>query len=484
MKKYSVKIILGYCVAVPLIFSIFSLFMMILDISNILIISILFTVAGLGSGIHAAYKGKLPETFWKRYLPVVLPLVYTLLSWMVCSFISGGFYGHNVWTLFAFLQFPFIFMSFVSLFSGIGILLFLPPVLFYSTFLLSFFITERSQEAQIKIHKGQFISAIIILLVLFTMGQSIHVKRSQTVLPSYDFDYEGGYSSTDLWPYNSDNPDHILPRLNETPTFTIADSAEAPILDGAEAAYPVYSAFAFATYNESLGSLDETYVTFTNTIYAYERLLNKEIDIYFGAEPSAEQLKMAEDADLELLMTPIGKEAFVFFVNEENPIESLNVADIQKIYSGEITNWQDIGGKNEKIVAFQRPKNSGSQTLLEKVMGDIALITPLKEDVPAGMGGILEQVADYRNYSNALGFSFRFFASKMHDVKNMKFIAINGIDPSTKHISNGTYPFSANLYAITLKDNSKSTIEPFLEWMQDPQGQEIIEEIGYVNLDE
>jgi phosphate transport system substrate-binding protein len=113
-------------------------------------------------------------------------------------------------------------------------------------------------------------------------------------------------------------------------------------------------------------------------------------------------------------------------------------------------------------------------------MGDTPIMEPLKEDVPEGMGGIIEQVADYRNYDNSIGFSFRFFATGMRDNSNIKLLAIDGIEPSQENIASGKYPFTANLYAVTLKDNNKTTIEPFLEWMKGPQGQEIIEKIGYI----
>jgi phosphate transport system substrate-binding protein len=255
-----------------------------------------------------------------------------------------------------------------------------------------------------------------------------------------------------------------------------------PILDGAEAAFPVYSAFANATYENIKKVMGESgdVVSFTNTIYAYERLLSGEVDIYFGAVPSKEQQEMAKAAGKELVMTPIGKEAFVFFVNPSNKVDSLKVSEIQSIYSGKIKNWSEVGGKNKRIIAFQRPKNSGSQTLLEKIMGDTPIMKPLKEDVPEGMGGIIEQVADYRNYDNSIGFSFRFFATGMKENPDIKLLAIDGVEPNPENIATGKYPFTASLYAITVKDNSKPAIQPFLEWMQAPQGQEIVERIGYI----
>ncbi|MEH7307534.1 PstS family phosphate ABC transporter substrate-binding protein [Neobacillus drentensis] len=104
----------------------------------------------------------------------------------------------------------------------------------------------------------------------------------------------------------------------------------------------------------------------------------------------------------------------------------------------------------------------------------------LKEDVPEGMGGIIERVADFRNYNNSIGFSFRFFATGMKANTDIKLLAINGIEPNPENIASGKYPFTATLYAITVKDNHKRTINPFLDWMKGPQGQELVEEVGYI----
>src|SRR5690625_2795670 len=163
--------------------------------------------------------------------------------------------------------------------------------------------------------------------------------------------------------------------------------------DGAEAAFPVYSAFALATYDDNiLKDQEQEYVSFTNTIYGFERLLDQEIDIFFGAEPSNDQQQLAKKKERDLSLTPIGKEAFVFFVNKNNPIHSLDVSEIKDIYSGKITNWQDVGGNNEKIIAFQRPKNSESLTLLEMVMGDSPLITLYKMEYTVRIGGLIDNV--------------------------------------------------------------------------------------------
>lgn len=117
--------------------------------------------------------------------------------------------------------------------------------------------------------------------------------------------------------------------------------------------YPLYD----NNTSEGYGS-----VTCSGTVNAYERLITGRTDMIFAAAPSQEQLEMARRAAKELHLTPIGREAFVFFVNSRNPVEGLTVEQIQGIYTGQITNWNQVGGKNQPIRPFQRLKSSGSQS--------------------------------------------------------------------------------------------------------------------------
>ena len=66
----------------------------------------------------------------------------------------------------------------------------------------------------------------------------------------------------------------------------------------------------------------------------------------------------------ELVKVPIGKEAFVFFENKDNPVTNLSSKQIRDIYSGKITNWKEVGGKDEKIQGTNVPETSGSQSAL------------------------------------------------------------------------------------------------------------------------
>jgi len=179
---------------------------------------------------------------------------------------------------------------------------------------------------------------------------------------------------------------------------------------------------------------------------------------------------------------PLGREAFVFFVNSENPVDSLTLEQIQDIYQKKITNWRDVGGPNKEIIAFQRPEDSGSQTImLAKVMGDKPMATPLRTEQVSAMGGVLGGVAEYRNSSAAIGYSFRYYTVGMNPHEDIKLLAIDGIEPSIENIRNGTYPFTIDFYAVTA-GTSNPYVPKLIDWLTSDQGQSFIEDCGYVRL--
>lgn len=253
-----------------------------------------------------------------------------------------------------------------------------------------------------------------------------------------------------------------------------------PVMDGATALYPIYSAFAQAIYPQDSYSPYDSKVLCATTPYAYENLLNKTSDIIFVGGPSEKQKKMFSDAREEMVYTPIGKEGFVFFVNKDNPVTSLTSEQVKDIYSGKITNWKEVGGKDSEIRAFQRPEGSGSQSAMLRFMGNTPLKEPIKEDAPEGMGGIISQTADYQNRENAIGYSFRFYASEMATNDKIRLLEIDGVAPTEENIRNGSYP-SNNFYAITLKSNTNEKVKQILKWIVSDQGKELVEKTGYVS---
>ena len=287
----------------------------------------------------------------------------------------------------------------------------------------------------------------------------------------------------ELWYYRPFNDyESLLATLDETPIFTL--TKDLPRLDGATALYPVYAAFAQAVYPKDDYGYEENkdnnnIVLCTTTKEAYKRLMEKEADIIFVAGSSKEQEQAAKDKGVEMEFTLIGHEAFIFFVNSKNNIDSLTVEQIKGIYSGKIVNWKKVGGVNKAIKPFQREEDSGSQTRMISLMGDTPLLTPTEEYRSTGMSKIIASVAQYRNYDAAIGYSFLFYSTSMVKNGNIKLLNIDGVKPTRENIANNTYPLSTQFYAVTLKGNENKNIKPFIKWMLSKQGQELIEKTGY-----
>ncbi len=276
-----------------------------------------------------------------------------------------------------------------------------------------------------------------------------------------------------------DENSKIVKIRSETLNFENVSKQQLPIIDGATAAFPVYSAFVNAVYPDSTKLYDGVF-EYNNTLRGYSLLAEKKTDVFIGAAPSKEQIADAEKNNTTFKYTQIGSEAFVFFVHKDNPIESLTVEQIKGIYSGKITNWSEVGGKDEKIVPFQRNEGSGSQSMFVRFMGDTPIIEPDTQTVVGGMGGIIEEVADYKNKTSSIGFSFRFYVEGIIQNPDIKMIAIEDVAPTKENIKNGSYPIIAPVYAVTYEGNSNPNVQKLIDWIISDEGQYIIEETGYV----
>jgi phosphate transport system substrate-binding protein len=311
---------------------------------------------------------------------------------------------------------------------------------------------------------------LCIFTILSIFGYQYYVNRIPIVREDYNLFRE----------YIPFNPNNLLATLDVEPHLKITDNF--PILDGATALFPVYASFVQAVYSNQIRYTLGNFLLHSTTARAYENLFDGKVDIIFCAAPSDLQFKMFQENNLELRMIPIGREAFVFFVNNRNPVNILTLENIHGIYSGMITNWRELNGRNQRIRVFQRPENSGSQTMLRKIMGDIPIIEPRMESIP-GMMDIITFVANYRNFSNSIGFSFLFFATEMVRNEEIKLLSINGIYPSIETIQNNKYPFLDNFYAIFIDNEDKNeNIEILIEWILSDQGQELIKRTGYVPI--
>ncbi|MBP3268565.1 MAG: substrate-binding domain-containing protein, partial [Ruminococcus sp.] len=217
-------------------------------------------------------------------------------------------------------------------------------------------------------------------------------------------------------------------------------------------------------YGENFAS--DSVMQYQNTIRGFDALADGKVDMFFTAHPSEEQLKSAEEKGADLEILPIGREAFVFFVNKDNPVDGLTTQQIRSIYRGEITDWKEVGGASKKINPLTRVKGSGSQTMMEKFMeGDMLA----SRDPLAIFGG-------------SVGYSFRYYLSGMVADGNVKMLAVDGVYPDADNIRNGSYPISTDFYVVYRSDNENGNVKRLAEWLLSEEGQTMIEACGYVGI--
>ena len=421
---------------------------------------------------------------------LVLMVIFTIMMVITSGSVEGTVMMNFCWLLA-----PLGLLIFFLLLVGKQAVIFLTGFLVYAMGWLLATILGKSKPRKLLIPG-------IVLLCCTGISTYMYVNRPAVRYGGHGFQYMHGFSSTDFKDYMVYAENSRLVTLDHEPSLRIESAEDMPILDGAEACYPLYAALAKAVYKDIDGiekewlesdpekPLNGKIVTFSNTILGMDRLIMggdhrdtykypDPVDIFFGAKPSMDQLEFAQEMDVELQITPIGQEAFVFFVEEDNPVEGLTSEQVKAIYHGDITNWQEVGGKNQKIRAFQRPNNSGSQTMMQYFMGDVSLKEPDTYETVDAMAGVIRRVAQYNNEAGAIGYSFRYFLEGLTQEKGVRMLAIDGVMPTIETIENGTYPLTTDLCAITRKKDPNPNVQKMLDFVLSEDGQEIVRRTGY-----
>lgn len=256
---------------------------------------------------------------------------------------------------------------------------------------------------------------------------------------------------------------------------------ELPIIDGALALAPYYEAMTARLLGVDIEEARKL-VLCSNTPSAYQNLTDGTVDMIFCAMPSDEQVETAKKAGVEFEYHTILNGGFVFFVNKDNPVDSLTKEQLQGIYKGEITNWSQVGGEDLEIIPYQRNEGSGSQTGLYRFLLPKSEVMEAPTELAIGeMGEIIDAVAHYDNAKGAIGYSYYYYVSSMHYTDQIKLLGVDGIVPSDSTISDGSYPMINQSQIVIRNDTPEdSMVRKIIAWVQSEEGAQLAEENGYV----
>ena len=264
------------------------------------------------------------------------------------------------------------------------------------------------------------------------------------------------------------------------PNFTRDDL---PRLDGSTSTVPLALAVCAEVLGESREEVQDL-VRFNKTTTAYFNLLEGNADLLIVGEANDEVMARKKELNFEWEKQPFATDAFVFVVNEDNPVDSITVEQARDIYSGKITNWKELGGEDRPITALQRNEGAGSQTLMEKlVMQGTPMMEAPTEYIVTTMGQLMEAVKSFDGSPGAIGYSVYYYAEEMKMAQGLKLLKLEGVEPNPDTIRSETYPLVNPKYVVIPAGEPKSAPNKMLfDWLLSEEGQTLIAKEGYVSI--
>jgi phosphate transport system substrate-binding protein len=279
-----------------------------------------------------------------------------------------------------------------------------------------------------------------------------------------------------------------------------------PRVDGSTSAYPLQITLACQILDVPCIWLDGDFFSTTRTIIpdpgfegssdrvekifnlwhsgthgSYMNLIEGNADFIIVARPPSEdELLAAEQVDLPLELKPIALDAFVFVLNSENLIDDISLDNLRNVYTGEITEWRQLGGSLDEIHTYQRNRNSGSQELMESLVMRGA---PMIESPDMILDSMMGPINALSEDPLGIGYSVYFYAAFIFPLEHVKMIAVDGVHPTFENIADRSYPLTTEVYAVIRGDApQESAARLLLAWLQTAEGQAAVAESGYVPI--
>jgi phosphate transport system substrate-binding protein len=214
-------------------------------------------------------------------------------------------------------------------------------------------------------------------------------------------------------------------------------------------------------------------------------LINGTVDIANASRRiKPEELEAARANGIEPIEFVVARDAIAVVVHPSNPVDALTLQQLSAIFSGEITNWSQVGGEDRPIVRLSRETNSGTHVyFLEQVVRlgrpDDTTLFSTDTLLLSSSEGISAEV---RQNPNAIGYDGLGYVTS-----DQKTIAI-GLGPggpfwppSVGTVDAGQYPIARDLYMYTAGEPT-GLVAAYLEWIMSPEAQAIVAELGFVPL--
>lgn len=205
-------------------------------------------------------------------------------------------------------------------------------------------------------------------------------------------------------------------------------------------------------------------------------LINGSTDLCNSSRPMkpSEREKLKQRYNTLGVEIKVAKDGLSVYLNDANPVTELTLDQLKNIYTGKLTNWKDVGGKDSKIIVYGRENSSGTYVYFkDNVLGG-ADYTANMQSLP-GTAAVVNAISKDKN---AIGYGGAAYATGVKDVKVKKDANSLGYLPTADNVKSGAYPISRYLYIYT-KSKPTGEIKNYIDWILSPEGQEIVSKVGY-----
>ncbi len=166
------------------------------------------------------------------------------------------------------------------------------------------------------------------------------------------------------------------------------------------------------------------------------------------------------------------------YVNNDNPVKELTVAQLKEIFIGKTQNWKDVGGKDAPITLYSRENSSGTYDFFkEHVLGGQDF--DARAQTMQGTAALLQAVG---KDPNGIGYGGAAYGGGARTLGIKKDAAAKAILPSEQTVLDQTYPIWRYLYNYVNPTLDKNEIHDYLNWIRTDEGQKVVKEIGYYPL--
>jgi phosphate transport system substrate-binding protein len=210
-------------------------------------------------------------------------------------------------------------------------------------------------------------------------------------------------------------------------------------------------------------------------------LLNGTCDLANASRPMSEkEMQLARSKNIDPQTHDVAMDGLAIAVHSSNPIKSLAMPQLARIYTGKIDDWQQVGSKAGKIVVLSRESSSGTYVFFREHVMDNEPYRPDALLLPSTRA--IEQ--ELSQNPNGIGYGGEAYFNGKPSLKILPISAGEGkpaISPSNENVTSGKYPVARKLYVYSSGEPTGVAAE-FLQFCRGPEGQKIVEQIGYVPL--